>query len=46
MEAFERWVGRPYNESLLELGYLWPVKENWNAGDRLGDSPFTPAASP
>ena len=34
MEAFERWVGRPYNESILELGYLWPVEENWNAGDR------------
>ena len=48
MEAFERWVGRPYNESSLELGYLWPVEENWDVGDRtilcLAFRPRRPAA--
>ncbi len=34
MEAFEQWVGRAYSESSLELGYLWPVEENWDVGDR------------
>ena len=32
--AFERWVGRPYYESSLELGYLWPQAEGWDIGDR------------
>ena len=34
LEAFERWVGRPYLESSLELGYLWPQAEGWDIGDR------------
>jgi Domain of unknown function (DUF4328)/Septum formation len=34
LDAFERWVGRPYLESSLELGYLWPQAEGWDLGDR------------
>ena len=34
LDAFERWVGRPYLESALELSYLWPQAEGWDLGDR------------
>jgi hypothetical protein len=34
LEEFERWVGRPYAESALALGYLWPQAKGWALGDR------------
>ena len=34
LDAFERWVGRSYYESSLEIGFLWPAADSWAVGDR------------
>ena len=33
-DEFERWVGRSYPESALELGYVWPESRAWDSGER------------
>jgi hypothetical protein len=34
LDEFEGWVGRPYDESALQLGYVWPHSRSWAAGER------------
>lgn len=33
-DAFEPYVGTPYDRSLYYYGYYWPDKNNWGFGDR------------
>lgn len=34
LDAFEPYVGTPYDRSLYFYGYYWPDKNNWGFGDR------------
>ena len=34
LDEFEGWVGRPYDESALQLGYVWPQSRSWAVGER------------
>lgn len=33
-DAFEGYVGRPYEESTLDVVYFYPTEESWGQGDR------------
>jgi hypothetical protein len=34
LEAFEPFVGTPYEESELDVNFMFPMPESWEAGDR------------
>ena len=33
LAAFEGFVGMDYNESVLDISYLYPTEDSWNLGD-------------
>jgi hypothetical protein len=34
LEEFDEFVGIPYEDSVLDVGYLTPTEQSWNDGDR------------